>query len=93
MHEEGLVRIYISKVQAIGVKALAGESFEEPINQIIAEAIEHIAEVKTSAPKDNFQAMAGQFDIEAEITSSTQPQYRATLEYASKLVHKHLDSL
>lgn len=90
MLEQGLISFYISKVQTIGVKALAGEDYVKPIEKVLDEAFTHLGGVKTSDPLKNLKAMACQLTLLAEHTHASQPQYRATVDYASGLVRKHL---
>jgi hypothetical protein len=93
MLEQGLISFYISKVQTIGVRALAGEDFQKPLQGVMNEAFTHLGSVKTSDPQKNLKAMAGQLTLLAEHTHPSQPQYRATADYASVLVRKHLETL
>ena len=93
MLEQGLISFYISKVQTIGVRALAGEDFQKPLHGLMAEAFTHLGGVKTSDPHKNLKAMAGQLTLLAEHTHPSQTQYRATAECASVLVRKHLEAL
>ena len=90
MLEQGLISFYISKVQTIGVRALAGEPYEKPLQGVMAEALTHLGSVKTSDPHKNLKAMAGQLTLLAEHAHPAQPLYRETADYAAKLVRKHL---
>jgi len=93
MHDEGLIHIYISKIQTIAAKALAGEPFESPTEKVVIEAVSHIKGVKTSNPLENLQAFAGRLNLLAEITHPSQPKYQATIQYACELVRKQVASL
>ena len=90
MLEQGLISFYISKVQTIGVRALAGEDIQKPIQGVMAEAFAHLGSIKTSDPHKNLKAMAGQLAILAEHTHPSQPLYRATVEFAQALLRQHL---
>jgi hypothetical protein len=92
MLEQGLISFYLSKVQTIGVRALAGEDYQKPIQSVMAEALAHLGSIKTSDPQKNLKAMAGQLTLLAEHAPPSQAPYRATADYAAQLVHRHLDA-
>jgi hypothetical protein len=90
MLEQGLISFYISKVQTIGVRALAGEPFQKPVEGVMAEAFAHLSGAHTRDPLKNLKAMAGQLTLLAEHTHPSQEPYRACAEFAAGLVRKHL---
>jgi len=92
MPEQGLISFYISKVQTIGVRALAGEDFHKPLQAVMAEAITHLGGLQTGDPHKNLKAIAGQLALLAEHAPASQAPYRATAEYAAALVRKHLEA-
>jgi len=92
MLEQGLISFYISKVQTIGVRALAGEDFHKPLQGVMAEAFTHLGSVKASDPLKNLKAFASQLALLAEHAPPSQAAYRATAEYAAGLVRSHLET-
>ena len=92
MLEQGLISFYISKVQTIGVRALAGEDFHKPLQGVMGEAITHLGAVKASDPLKNLKALAGQLTLLAEHAPPSQAPYRATAECAAHLVRQHLEA-
>ena len=93
MLEQGLISFYISKIQTIGVRALAGEDVQKPLQGVMAEALTHLGSVKTSDPQKNLKAMAGQLTLLAEHTHPSQEPYRATADSAALMVRRHLETL
>ena len=93
MLEQGLISFYISKVQTIGVRALAGEDHHKALQSLMSEAFAHLGSVKTTDPSKHLKAMAGQLALLAEHTHPSQPQYRATVDEAATLVRRHLEAL
>jgi hypothetical protein len=93
MLEQGIISFYISKVQTIGVRALAGEDPHKPLQNLMGEAFAHLGSIKTSDPQKNLKAMAGQLTLLAEHTHPSQPLYRAAVEDAAALVRRHLETL
>jgi hypothetical protein len=93
MLEQGLISFYISKVQTIGVRALAGEDPHKALQSLMSEAFAHLSSVKTTDPSKHLQAMAGQLTLLAEHTHPSQPQYRATVDEAAALVRHRLQEL
>jgi len=85
LFEDGLVRLYIDKIAALGVKALQGADVKPEVAAVVDEAAKHFAVVKTSTEIGNLRWFAGQLGLRAEISHPTQPQYRATFEHAKGL--------
>ena len=85
-HEEGLINIYVTKVQALAVRALNGDDVNEKIKAVVLEACTHFDAVVTSSPAENRAAFKGRLGIYGDLTHESQPKYREALRYAASLV-------
>lgn len=82
-HEEGLITQYVHEIQALGVRAEAGEDVISSIDAVVTRAVEHFRIVKSSGPQANLSAFKGRLAIVAEVTHSSQPAFKRTLQHAS----------
>ncbi|MCL2162430.1 MAG: hypothetical protein FWH56_11180 [Betaproteobacteria bacterium] len=83
-HEESLVTQYVHKIQALAVRAEAGDDVQAAVEAVVTEAVGHFRIIKTSDPQANLSAFQGRLKIAAEIASSSQPALKRTLQYAAK---------
>ncbi|MFZ5581168.1 MAG: hypothetical protein ACOZCK_00750 [Pseudomonadota bacterium] len=85
-HEEGLVKIYVKKIQALAEQALDGADVRENIRAVVVEACTHFDAVVTSSPEQNRAAFKGRLSIYGDLVHESQPKYREMLKYAASLV-------
>ena len=93
MLDQGLISFYISKIQTIGVRALAGEDYHKPLQSVMAEAVTHLSGSHACDPQKNLKALAGQLTLLAEHTHPSQGPYRATADSAAQMVRSHLETV
>lgn len=83
--EESLVKIYVDKVAALAVNALSGADVRQAVATVVSEAAVHFATVTTSTELGNLRRFAGQLDLRATTSDSSQPQARLAFEHAKGL--------
>jgi hypothetical protein len=81
-HEEGLIIQYVHEIQALGVRAEAGEDVNAAVEAVVKKAVEHFRIVGSSDPQANLSAFKGRLGITAEVEHSAQPAFKRTLHYA-----------
>jgi hypothetical protein len=84
-HEQGLIIQYVHEIQALGVRAEAGEDVLAAVEAVVAKAVEHFRIVKSSDPQANLSAFKGRLGITAEVAHSSQPAFKRTLQYAASI--------
>jgi hypothetical protein len=52
-HEEGLITQYVHEIQALGVRAEAGEDVLAAVEAVVAKTVDHFRIVKSSDPQAN----------------------------------------
>lgn len=85
-HEEGLIRIYIQKIQALAVRAQDGENVKGEIKTVIADACKHFDSVVSSEASQNRSAFKGRLSIYSDMVHASQPQFRDAMRYAASLI-------
>ena len=84
-HEEGLIGQYVSEIQALGIRAEAGENVQAAVEAAVAKACDHFRVVKTSDPQANLIAFKSKLKLTGERAYSSQPGYKRTLEHAASV--------
>ena len=84
-YEEGLISQYVYEIQALGVRAEAGEDVKAAVEAVVKKAVEHFRIVKSSDPQANLSAFKGRLGITAEVAHSSQPAFKRTLQYAASV--------
>jgi hypothetical protein len=82
-YEEGLITQYVHQIQALGVRAEAGEDVISAIDAVVTKAVEHFRIVKSSDPQANLSAFKGRLKITADVTHSSQLAFKRTLQHAA----------
>jgi hypothetical protein len=82
-HEEGLIAQYVHKIQALGVRAEAGEDVSGAVDTVVTKAVEHFRIVESSDPQANLTAFKGRLGILAETAHASQPAFKHTLQHAA----------
>lgn len=82
-HEEGLITQYVHEIQALGVRAETGEDVISSIDAVVTKAVENFRIVKSSDPQANLSAFKGRLAIAANVTDSSQPAVKRTLQHAA----------
>jgi hypothetical protein len=84
-HEEGLISQYVYEIQALGVRAEAGEDFKAAVEAVVKKATEHFRIIKSSDPQANLSAFKGRLGIIAGADHPSQPAFKRTMQYAASI--------
>lgn len=63
------------------MRAEAVEDVISSIDAVVTKAVEHFRIVKSNDPRANLSAFKGRFAIAADVTHSSQPAFKRTLQH------------